>query len=92
MALNLANLVYTPINSLAYAYEHYRRWKYTTSDNLSTVLAGGYFNGADPMVRQDDIIGVIGGDGNCVVFVTGMSAGGVTVTKQANVSTFETGW
>ncbi len=38
-------------------------WMYDTADAIATVAASGYFNEADEIVRQNDVIIVIGSTG-----------------------------
>lgn len=65
------------LSVLAYA-NGFTDWHYVTDDDLVAVTDGGYFNGANIMLREGDMLRVICRGGN------GISAVLALVTKNHN--------
>jgi hypothetical protein len=85
MVYNGANLV------MDFQYGPVRVWNYSTSDNVSSVDAGTYFDTVDAFskLRQGDWLQVTAADGKALYLVDGMSEpDGVAHTKTATVTTF----
>lgn len=90
MAFNAANL--TISDYVAFDTDEGRIWDYTTSDTISSVESGTYFNilEATKMLRKADWLRVTASDGKGIYFVVSSihTTPEVNVDKQASVSNF----
>lgn len=95
MSYNSANLSFANValpNAIQNSLSNVFIWKYTTTDNMATVLGSDpitgwhYFYGENKF-RMADWIGLTASDGDAVAYVTGSTTSGTDVTiKQWNPS------